>query len=91
MLTFVARFFNNFFLVDVYPGSDNPVRISRKYSTEFVCDFNLVLYPFDNQFCVLYFRILSASQNYLYFDIATAAAEYEGSTVLIEYTVRDGR
>jgi len=74
--------------VDVFPGSKNPLRISRKYSTVFVCDFKLVLYPFDEQYCDLHFRVLSASQNYLYFDIETALAEYEGGTVLIEYEVR---
>lgn len=72
----------------MYPGSENPMRISRKYSTVFICDFNLVLYPFDEQFCDLHLRVLSASLNYLYFDVNAAFAEYEGNTVLIEYVVR---
>ncbi|XP_018013295.2 uncharacterized protein LOC108670342 [Hyalella azteca] len=73
--------------VSVYQGSDNPLEVSRKYSTEFKCDFDLVLYPFDSQSCDLYLRLLSASQDYLYFDTQSASAQYEGNSLLIEYQV----
>ncbi|XP_071514862.1 uncharacterized protein [Panulirus ornatus] len=71
--------------VDLFPGEENPLIISRKYSTTFVCDFNLVLYPFDVQHCDMHLRMLSASKNYLMFDGLTTTASYHGSELLLEY------
>ena len=34
-----------------YRGSENPITISRVYDAEFICDFNMAVYPFDTQKC----------------------------------------
>ena len=73
--------------MDIFPGSGNSLKISRKYSTTFVCDFRLVLYPFDEQYCDLHFRMLSASKNYLKFEYGTADVIFSGSKELVEYEV----
>ncbi|XP_071540839.1 uncharacterized protein [Panulirus ornatus] len=74
--------------VELFPGEQNPLAISRKYSTTFVCDFNLVLYPFDEQHCDMYLRMLSASKSYLMFDDVTTSAAYYGSELLLEYQLQ---
>ncbi|KAG7162460.1 Glycine receptor subunit alpha-4-like 4, partial [Homarus americanus] len=51
--------------VDLFLGKDNSIRLTRKYSTIFVCDFNLMLYPFDIQHCDMHLRMLSGPKNYL--------------------------
>ncbi|KAG7167884.1 uncharacterized protein LOC121867842 [Homarus americanus] len=74
--------------VDLFPGEENPLTISRKYSTTFNCDFNLVLYPFDVQHCDMHLRMLSGSKNYLTFEDISSSAAYHGSELLLEYQIK---
>ncbi|XP_071530537.1 uncharacterized protein [Panulirus ornatus] len=71
--------------VELFSGDENPLTITRMYSTTFVCDFNLVLYPFDEQHCDMHLRMLSASKNYLMLDDVATSAAYYGSELLLEY------
>ncbi|XP_063885586.1 uncharacterized protein LOC135113890 [Scylla paramamosain] len=71
--------------VVLYPGEDNRLILSRKYNTLFVCDFDLMLYPFDSQYCDMHLRMLSASSNYLEFNALETTAVYIGSKMLLEY------
>ena len=32
-----------------FAGSENPITISRVYSSEFICEYNMAIYPFDTQ------------------------------------------
>ncbi|XP_071552922.1 uncharacterized protein [Panulirus ornatus] len=77
--------------VELFPGGDNPLIISRKYSTTFICDFNLVLYPFDVQHCDMHLRMLSASKSYLRFDQLATSTAYYGSELLLEYQLEQPR
>ncbi|XP_071516802.1 LOW QUALITY PROTEIN: uncharacterized protein [Panulirus ornatus] len=74
--------------VELFPGEENPVTLTRKYSTTFGCDFNLVLYPFDEQHCDMHLRMLSASKTYLTFDEIITSAAYYGSELLLEYQLQ---
>lgn len=76
------------FSVKMYSGEENPLIISRVYYTNFICDFNLVLYPFDRQHCDMHLRILSASKKYITVDEMATSAKYSGSELLLEYEVR---
>lgn len=73
--------------VVLYPGEDNQLVLSRKYNHMFVCDFDLLLYPFDSQYCDMQLRMLSASSNYLVFNDAETSAVYIGSKLLLEYHI----
>ena len=33
----------------VYPGAENTLRITRVYSTKWLCSYNMLFYPFDTQ------------------------------------------
>ena len=35
--------------VYVYSGAENTLKISRVYSTQWLCDYNMLYYPFDTQ------------------------------------------
>ena len=35
--------------VYVYYGEENTLKISRVYSTQWLCDYNMLYYPFDTQ------------------------------------------
>ncbi|XP_071530491.1 uncharacterized protein [Panulirus ornatus] len=71
--------------VELFLGEGNPLIVSRKYSTTFSCDFNLVLYPFDIQQCDMHLRMLSASKTYLKFNKTSTFVAYHGSELLLEY------
>ena len=39
----------------IYQGSENVLILSRVYTTSFTCQFDLALYPFDEQKCLMIF------------------------------------
>ena len=53
----------------VYSGADNPLLISRVYSTKWLCSYNMLYYPFDTQVLRLSevhrFKCRSASSSWL--------------------------
>ncbi|XP_042877001.1 uncharacterized protein LOC122256409 [Penaeus japonicus] len=73
--------------VEVYSGWDNPLTVRRKYSETFQCDFDLSMYPFDQQECRLVLTMLSASSRLLVFDESRTEAVFTGNPHLVEYTV----
>jgi len=37
----------------IYKGEQNPIVLNREYDMTFACNFDLVMYPFDTQFCFI--------------------------------------
>ncbi|KAG7175156.1 Glycine receptor subunit beta-like 2 [Homarus americanus] len=75
--------------LEVYSGLENPISVRRKYSITFQCQFDLKMYPFDEQFCHMELTMLSASSRLLVFDASGTKAMYEGNPQLVEYFVGD--
>ncbi|KAK8744856.1 hypothetical protein OTU49_000653 [Cherax quadricarinatus] len=78
--------------LEVYSGLENPISVRRKYSITFQCQFDLKMYPFDEQvreFCHMELTMLSASSRLLVFDKAATKAIYRGNPQLVEYFVGD--
>ncbi|KAK8744854.1 hypothetical protein OTU49_000653 [Cherax quadricarinatus] len=75
--------------LEVYAGPENPMSVRRKYSITFQCQFNLKMYPFDEQFCNLELTMLSASSRLLVFDKVATTAVFNGNPQLVEYFVGD--
>ncbi|XP_053641290.2 uncharacterized protein [Cherax quadricarinatus] len=73
--------------VNVYLGFENPLSMERKYTSQFLCDLNLHLYPFDEQRCFMHFEALSAATDFLVLEKSTSVVVYVGAELLIEYTV----
>ncbi|KAK4319126.1 hypothetical protein Pmani_009956 [Petrolisthes manimaculis] len=72
--------------VDIYSGEENPLSVSRKYSTVYACSFDLTLYPFDNQYCDVHLQIVSGQVSFL--DVhPNSSVVYLGGTVLNEYKI----
>ncbi len=36
-----------------YEGDENPIVLNREYDMTFSCNFDLVMYPFDTQYCYI--------------------------------------
>ncbi|XP_047478007.1 glycine receptor subunit beta-like [Penaeus chinensis] len=60
--------------------------MSRKYSIQFKCHFDLTLYPFDSQHCYMKLRISGSTSDYIGFN-HNSTARYNGSELLMEYSV----
>ena len=39
--------------IEVFEGSENPITMSRVYSIQFYCDYDMRWYPFDQQTCLI--------------------------------------
>ena len=39
--------------VYLYSGEENTLKISRVYSTEWLCNYEMINYPFDTQVCIM--------------------------------------
>nr|XP_045624218.1 uncharacterized protein LOC123774134 [Procambarus clarkii] len=74
--------------VDMYSGEENPISVSRKYSTVYACQFDLTLYPFDNQHCDIHLQIVSGQVSFLEVH-SNSTVVYLGSNVLNEYKIGD--
>ncbi len=46
---------NELHINHMYRGEDNNITISRVYSVQFMCDFDMRFYPFDMQKCNMEF------------------------------------
>ncbi|XP_071549664.1 uncharacterized protein [Panulirus ornatus] len=73
--------------VNVYLGIENPLSVERKYTSQFLCDLNLQLYPFDTQRCYMDLEVLSAATDFVVLQQNVSRVSYVGAELLIEYTV----
>ncbi|XP_068250250.1 uncharacterized protein [Palaemon carinicauda] len=73
--------------VEVFFGEFNSVSIQRKYTTVYTCSFDLVLYPFDVQKCVMHLSITSAPRTFLYFKQENSTVAFSQDPKLLEYEV----
>ena len=76
-----------YFIEEIFQGADNKVQIVRKYGITFTCDFDLILYPFDEQHCDMELELSSASIDYLAFAANASGVSYTGNPLLLEYEV----
>ncbi|KAK7081121.1 hypothetical protein SK128_027947 [Halocaridina rubra] len=60
--------------------------VSRKYSTTFTCNFDLTLYPFDDQHCDMHLQIASGQVSFLEVH-PNSTVTYIGSSILNEYEI----
>lgn len=74
--------------MEVYLGVENHLSVDRKYTSNFLCDLDLQLYPFDTQRCFMYMEVLSAATDFVLLEKNLSFVTYEGAELLIEYTVR---
>ncbi|ROT64887.1 putative accessory gland protein Acp29AB-like isoform X2 [Penaeus vannamei] len=77
--------------INVYLGSENHLSVERKYTSKFLCDLDLALYPFDVQRCFMDLEVLSAATDFVVLEEAISTVSYVGAKLLIEYEVRGSR
>ena len=49
----------------IFKGSENTIIYERNYMKTFICKFNMEMYPFDTQTCVIDLRVKEKDDNFI--------------------------
>ena len=88
------------YTINIYPGSGNRLRLTRIYSTQWLCNYNMLYYPFDTQVslqplqlvlttlqtCPIILQPTGNSKTFI--KLTEGAHKYSGPTELTQYFVR---
>ena len=73
--------------IEVYSGSENGITISRVYSIQFYCDYQMAWYPFDQQICHVEMVMDGVLDNYA--DLLPGNLDFLGPKELTQYFVKN--
>ena len=69
----------------LFKGSENPITLSRVYSSKFICEYDMGVYPYDVQKCTSIFILKGNAGNFI--KLVADKAEYLGPIDLPQYFV----
>ncbi len=69
-----------------FKGAENPITISRVYDSEFLCDFNMAMFPFDTQQCSI-ILIMKGNTN-KFVEMTPDKLKYIGPVDLTQYFIK---
>ncbi len=69
----------------VYKGHKNRLVYLRRYQAQYHCVFDLRLFPFDEQECLMIFRMRSATRERVILE--PGELSYKGPRVMVEFTL----
>ena len=72
--------------IEVYPGSQNAITVSRVYSIQFFCEYDMRWYPFDEQTCTIDMVMDGVLDNYA--DLLSKDIIFSGAKDLTQYYVK---
>ena len=72
--------------IEVYPGSQNVITVSRVYSIKFFCEYDMRWYPFDEQTCTIDMVMDGVLDNYS--DLLSKDLKFSGAKELTQYYVK---
>ena len=70
----------------VFQGSENSILLSRVYSIQFYCEYNMLWYPFDVQTCHIQLVMDGVLENYA--DLLPGTLHFSGPKELTQYFVK---
>ncbi len=71
----------------IYEGRENPLTMSRVYSLDFLCEFDMAVYPFDTQVCTIVMVMKGNTGRFA--EVFADAIEYTGPVDLSQYFVKE--
>ena len=72
--------------IEVFTGSENGITISRVYSIQFYCEYQMAWYPFDQQTCSVEMLLDGVLDNYA--ELISGGIEFSGPKELTQYFVK---
>ena len=73
--------------IEVYSGSENGITISRVYSIQFFCEYQMAWYPFDQQVCHVEMVMDGVLDKYA--DLQPGSLLFSGPEELTQYFIKD--
>ena len=73
--------------IEVYSGSENGITISRVYSIQFFCEYQMAWYPFDQQVCNVEMVMDGVLDKYA--DLQPGSLLFSGPKELTQYFIKD--
>ena len=73
--------------INVFKGSENSIHMSRVYSIQFYCRYDMAWYPFDIQTC--YIQMITDGVLQRYADLIPGDVVFSGPKELTQYFVQD--
>ena len=73
--------------IETYKGSENTISLSRVYSIQFFCEYDMAWYPFDIQTCSMELTMDGVLDNYA--DLIPGEVMFTGPKELTQYYVKD--
>ena len=73
--------------IEVFTGSANGITISRVYSIQFYCEYQMAWYPFDQQTCTVEMLLDGVLDNYA--DLQSGGIKFSGPKELTQYFVKN--
>ena len=73
--------------IEVYSGSENGITISRVYSIQFFCEYQMAWYPFDQQVCHVEMVMDGVLDKYA--DLQPGSLLFSGPKELTQYFIKD--
>ena len=73
--------------IEVYRGSQNGITISRVYSIQFFCEYQMAWYPFDQQICHVEMVMDGVLDNYA--DLIPGNLLFSGPKELTQYFIKN--
>ncbi len=71
----------------IFKGVENPIKLSRVYSDQFICDYDMTVYPFDKQECSAIFIMKGKFDKFV--KLIAKNASYLGPVDLPQYFVME--
>ena len=72
--------------VNIFKGSDNKLEISQVYDIQFICQYDMMLYPFDTQECFVDMILTEIQDNFCRLNVKNFL--YTGNLNLRQYVIR---
>ena len=73
----------------IFPGPQNDLVMIQKFKLEYLCDFHLGKFPFDDQRCDFLMRVRVPNNKSVIFVPKTEAVMYNGPRVLAEFEIHE--
>ena len=73
--------------IETFEGSENTISISRVYSVQFFCEYDMAWYPFDIQTCAIEMVMDGVLENYA--DLLPGRLLFSGPKELTQYFVQN--
>ena len=70
-----------------FRGEANPIVVSRVYETEWICEYDMRWYPFDQQVCNVEMVLDGVLDNYA--DLLPGELEFSGPKELTQYFIKN--